>query len=292
MLYAGVLKHTETAGKEGGPKVAPLLTTTSTGNVWKPSGPFELHSPDPEVIRRAVPEGIEPVMVACRISGRLTTNFPDGPPPVEDGTEEEDVEEAEEEPEVEHLSESKETSVIVVSDVDMISDMLAYRETFFGMAQIDDNASFLLNSLDYLSGTSDLIAIRSRGRFQKPFELVDRIEQEAEEATAAEVEIVNAKIREFQNKLDELGEGADDENAGLLRSEAITERRKIEEEMRKARKEQRKLNAGKREAIESLGATLQTVNIVLAPAAVLLIAIAIAVVRYAKARRYAARRED
>jgi len=52
----------------------------------------------------------------------------------------------------------------------------------------------------------------------------------------------------------------------------------------------RRLNAGKRAKIEALGVKLETHNLVWAPAAVLLIAIVLAVVRFVRARRYIARR--
>jgi len=299
LLYAGALKTVE--DKEG-VTVTPLLTTSEIGNTWKPSGPYELQMPNPEAMNNAVADGTERVMLACRISGKLTTNFPDGPPADDEEDEaeeaedegEESVAEADaEEEEAQYLTEaSPEASVIVVSDVDMISDMLAYEQTFFGMAQAGDNASLVLNALDFLSGSSSLIEIRSRGQFQRPFTLVDEIEKQAEEATAAEVAEVNAKIAQFEQRLEELGESADEENIKLVESEALAERQNIEEEIREARKELRRLNAGKRESIESLGATVQTLNMVFAPALVLLIAIAIAVIRFVKARLYATRRID
>ncbi|MBS3764847.1 MAG: hypothetical protein KGZ25_16220 [Planctomycetes bacterium] len=52
----------------------------------------------------------------------------------------------------------------------------------------------------------------------------------------------------------------------------------------------RKLKAEERKKIESLKASLQTHNMVWAPAVVLLIALVLAVARYLQAKRYAARR--
>jgi ABC-2 type transport system permease protein len=310
MLYAGVLTKVEkkqektegetegTAKKTGEDQVTitPLLTTTKLGNTWKPSGSFELQMPNPDAMSRAVPDGDKELMLACRISGRLTTNFPDGLPkgaPEEDESEEagdsRNAGDAASEP---LRVASPEAAVVVVADVDVISDVLAYEQTFFGMAQAGDNASLLLNTLDYLGGSRELIAIRSRGRFQRPFTLVDEIEKKAEEATAAEVEATNAKIEQYQKRLNDLGESADEKNVRLVESEALAERHKLEGEIREARKELRRLNAGKLEAIESLGSTLQTVNMVFAPAVVLLIAVVIAVFRFLKARAYATRRID
>jgi Na+-transporting NADH:ubiquinone oxidoreductase subunit NqrD len=75
-----------------------------------------------------------------------------------------------------------------------------------------------------------------------------------------------------------------------VHSKVLAERRKIQQEIIKARRQLRELEAGKLEKIESLKATIQTHNMVWAPAAVLLIGIAIAVIRTVRAKRYAARR--
>jgi ABC-type uncharacterized transport system involved in gliding motility auxiliary subunit len=302
VAFAGVLKEVETAGV----KVTPLLTTTSTGNVWKPAGPWELMSPNPEAIRRAVSDGTKPLMLACRITGKFRTNFPNGLQVEEkkDSTPADGKDKPAEEPKPRTLEAVKEASkegvILVFADVDMISDMLAYRETFFGSAQEGDNASLVLNALEFLAGSADLIAIRSRGGFNRPFTVVDRIEREAEAATGDQVNALNERIRQYQNQLAKLGasatprsepqSGTEEGNEKLIAGEAVAERKKVEEDIRQAEKELRRLNAGKRARIEALGVKIQTHNLVWAPAAVLLIAIVLAVVRFVRVRRAIARR--
>jgi len=296
VLFAGVLKPVPEAGTE----VVPLLSTTATGNIWTPKDAFELRMIDPAAISRAVPDGYEPLMLGCRITGKLKSNFPDGPPGgdepqagAEEGPESKSDANADEEPgpQAESLKESTgEATVLVFADVDMISDLLAYQTTFFGQAQVGDNAALVLNAVEFLGGGSDLIAVRSRGRFSRPFVVVDRIEAEAEKATASEVDALNQKIAEYQERLDKLRSTGSDEEAQLLQSQAMAEREKIQEEIRQARKQLRKLNAARREQIEALKARLQTHNMVWAPAMVLMIALTLAAARQVRARRYAARR--
>ncbi len=174
----------------------------------------------------------------------------------------------------------------------MISDMLAYQQSFFGSTQVGDNASLVLNAVEYLGGGSDLIAVRSRGRFSRPFVVVDQIEAAAEKATATQVDALNAQIADYQQKLDSLGSAAPGQDEKLVHSAALAERDKIQEEIRQARTQLRKLNAGKREEIEALKARLQTDDMVWAPLTVLLIAVVLAVRRHARAGRYAARRTE
>lgn len=295
MLFAGVLKKVPGADT----KVVPLLQTTPAGATWRPSNPFELQMPNPEAINRALIPSGSPVMLACRISGKLRTNFPDGI--LVDDSKDADKDKDPEKPEAEkkgkepvRLAAVKESSadaaVIVFADVDMISDILAYQQSFFGMGQAGDNASVLLNAVEFLSGTGDLIAIRSRGRFERPFDVVDRIEADAERATAAEKQAIEKKIADYEENLRKLGSSATEENVKLIRSAALADRQKLEDEIRKARKELRALNAGKIEQVDALKSRLQFHNMVWAPAAVLLTAITLAVAHRTRARRYASRR--
>ena len=192
---------------------------------------------------------------------------------------------------IEAVKESPNDSMILVfADVDMISDMVAYREQFFGAEQQGDNAPLVFNALDFLAGASDLIAVRSRGGFNRPFVVVDRIEREAEAATGDQVNALNDRIKQYQDQLAKLGASATEGNEKLIAGQAVAERKKVEEDIRKDQKELRRLNAGKRARIEALGVAIETHDLVWAPAAVLLIAIVLAVVRFVRARRYIARR--
>jgi len=307
VVFAGVLKETGDAGTT----VAPLMQTTDAAGTWKPAGPFELMMLDPEAIRRGFVEGSERQMLACRITGKLTTNFPEGiaaddkddageddesddeeeapASQPSDAGEEEKEEEVEQKPKV-VMEASPDAMVVVVADVDMISDMIAYQDSFFGTSQVGDNASLVFNALDFLSGSGDLIAVRSRGRFSRPFDVVNDIEDEAEKATAVEVQAINDKISDYREKLRKLGDAGEEQDAKLVQSKALAERNKIQDEIRTAQKDLNRLEAGKRENIEKLGTKLRTLNMVVAPAVVLLIAVVLAGARYIVAKSYAARR--
>jgi ABC-type uncharacterized transport system involved in gliding motility auxiliary subunit len=300
ILFAGVLEETDEADTE----VVPLMQTTSDGRVWKPRGPQAFQMMDPRRIRASLTGQMKKYMLGARITGPFATNFPDGPPePPEDEEEEgeeepaeqeapgdEGEQEAEEEQPPPVVKESSpEATVMVYTDVDVISDMLAYRQGFLGMSsETGDNAALVMNSVEYLSGNRDLINIRSRGRFQRPFEVVQQIEAQTEEATAQKIQELNERIQRYRRELWQLEDAG--EEGQLLQTETVQKRKELQEDIRKARRELRELNAGKREKIESLKASLQFHNLVWAPAAVLLIAIALSLVHYYKARSYAARR--
>jgi len=294
-LFAGVLRKTDVKGTT----VAPLIQTTKTGGTWTPSNPFELRFPDQARIARAVRPADEKVMLGCRISGKFKTNFPDGLEIEEestdsDKTDDKDKKDKKKEKKTRKIESVKEATadavVLVFSDVDMITDMMAYRQSFFGTSARGDNSSLVFNAFDFLGGTGDLIAIRSRGRFSRPFKVVDKIEAKAEEATARQVEAINGKITAYQDELQKLENQATEKNIKLLQSKAIKSRKELQEKIRTQKKELRRLNAAKREKIEALRADLLTNNMVWAPAIILLIAIVLAAYRGARARYYTTRR--
>ena len=94
--------------------------------------------------------------------------------------------------------------------------MVAYQQSFFGTTVVGDNSTLLLNTIENLSGSGDLIAIRSRGNFQRPFTVVEQIEREAEKETAEEVAQVNTQIEAFQKELRELINEARNKGESLI----------------------------------------------------------------------------
>ena len=316
VLYAGAL--VEVPGSET--TVTPLLTTTSVGNTWKPAALSELKIPRAKKILEATSDGVKPLMLACRISGKLKSNFPDGlgkdAGDSSAGGREEDNAVKEEDrhthegeaghthdhahghthlhvhqKDLPHFNETaEETTVLVFADVDMITDKLTYEKAFYGWAQVGDNANLVFNALDYLGKFEDLIAIRSRGRFNRPFTRVDQIEADLEKHSWDEIQKINKKIQEHKERLRELVASEAGEDSRLLQSQTAAEREKIREDISACLLDLRELNADKREELERLKMTLMGATMVLAPSLVLLIAIVLGVVRFAKAKVYAARR--
>jgi ABC-type uncharacterized transport system involved in gliding motility auxiliary subunit len=160
------------------------------------------------------------------------------------------------------------------------------------MQRSEDNEAFLFNLLDYLGGSEDLIHVRTRGRYSRPFDRVDDIEKEADKASAAEIKAIKDKIEKFEKELRELGDTATEKNIALLQNEALTKCRTLEGEIRTANKQLRQLQATRREQVEALTSSLQTWNMLAAPSIILLIAIVLAVFRWVRAKHYAARRTE
>ncbi len=290
MLFAGVLK--DVSKKEDEFEVTPLLTTTDRGNSWSVDSPHELMRPDPSRLMSKFTDGNEPVTMGCMITGKLTTNYPEGidiTVEIEDDQAEEG-EDSEPKTETKHLeataTSSDDCAVIVFSDVDFISDMLAYRDSFFGKSPSGDNNTLMLNSIEQLSGSQDLLAIRSRGNYKRPFTVVDEIEVEAQAETAEQEAEINAQISGFQQELQEIASKGDAGDEAIVGSSIIEKKKELERKIRRAEKRLQQVKLQRREKIEKLGNKLRNINMLLAPSVILLIAIALGLYRTMRKRSY------
>ncbi|MFW5857602.1 MAG: Gldg family protein [Planctomycetota bacterium] len=314
VLYAGALRRTEAPGLQ----VEALFSTSDAARLWRPQTPFELMQPNPDAIREGVAgEMSDRRPLAVLVSGAFGSNFPDGLalPDDEDGEDEDgdaaDAAEATPEDDSEDAGAEADADggdapakrlparttaadgarLLVVADVDFMSDMIAYRNhQLFGPIQQGDNATFLLNAVDVLGGSSDLVAVRSRGRFERPFTVVERIRAEAAKETDAEIEKFNKKIQDLNAELSRLREGSGGDNAALIEKEAMEKIRRLEASRRDAEQQIRRLQNQRRQRVEALKREVRLWNLAAAPAVILLIACGLALFRASRARRYAAQR--
>jgi hypothetical protein len=287
-LFAGALETiTPTDPNEEKISYHPLVSTTDRGNTWSVSSPFELMMPNPAEMMRKFYDGTKPINMGYLVSGKFESAFPDG-------VEVKDESDPNSKPE--HLSGLTESAsdcvVAVYSDVDFISDMLSYQESFFGKIAVADNASILLNTLDEMAGSTELISIRSRGGFQRPFEVVDKIEAEAEAESAEEERKIMAEIQSGQNELNEILSTAKKGEEEIVGSSILEKKQEIELKIHEAQMRLRDLKMNKRENIEKLGDQLRNFNTLPGPAIILVIAIILGLYRSTKKRHYISHASD
>lgn len=221
----------------------------------------------------------EQYVFGARISGDATTAFPGGytAPAVDDETEnpdaaeetEADTLEAEQIPE--HLEQAQQSiNVIVVADTDMLSDRLWVQvSNFLGqrLAQpFADNGNFLINAVDTLAGSSDLMSIRGRGRYARPFTKVDALRRQAEASFREKENQLLQRLEDTETKLNELQQPvAEGESKIELSAEQQETLDRWQQEKLKIRKELREVRHQLDRDIESLGASLKLINIFLLP---------------------------
>jgi len=296
-LFAGVLKEVADPNeKKSGTKIerTPLITTTDRGNSWRVNNPYELMMPNPSRLMDKFIDGTEPVAMGYLVTGKFSSSFPEGI--------EIEVEEKTEDPNetkkvkkrITGLAEAEEQdcAVVVFADVDFISDMLAYSNFFFGKVVSGDNSALLLNAIDDLGGSSDLISIRSRGNFKRPFVVVDEIERQAEAETAEEEAKINAEIAGFQNELRTILASAKEGEEEVIGSSILQKKKDLELKIHQARRQLRRVKMKRRERIEHLGNMLRNFNMLMAPAVILAVAIVLGIRRSVRKRHYISHASD
>lgn len=253
---AGVLKKMEGTSMS----VAPLIQTSKdAATIERTSIAF---GPDPEGLLKNFFPGDQELMIACRISGQARSAFPDGKPTevAEDGEEPAPLD-----PGANHLAKSDgPINVVVVADVDMLYDRWWVRiqnllGTRLAMPQAD-NGNLVVNALDNLSGSNDLISLRSRGRFRRPFERVTEIRREADERFRAKEDELEQKLQETERKLNDLQRAREDGQREILTPEQRAQIDEFRAERVKTRKELREVRLQQNQDIERLGTLLYLGN--------------------------------
>ena len=273
------------------------MSTTDKGNTWRVNSPYELMMPDYAEFMRRFIDGSKPVTMGYRVSGRFKSAFPDGIEAEAEAADAEQKDQGDEPPKMRRvtgLTEAAEPgAVVVLADVDFISDIVAYRRTFFGLTTVGDNGALLLNTIEDLSGSANLISIRSRGNFKRPFTRVDAIEAQADAETAEEESRIIAQIKGFEQQLNERLRSLEGENKGeLINQTILEEKRTIELQLLEAEKRLRDVKMQKRERIEGLKVQLRNFCTLPGPALTLLIAIALGIYRSVRRRYYISHASD
>src|SRR5712671_613810 len=148
--------------------------------------------------------------IAIRLTGKFKTAFPEGKPKATEKTDEKKDEAKKDEPKPEDsLKESKgENAVVLIGDADMLYDQFCVSiQNFFGQkiaTPRNGNLNLVQNLVEQMAGDENLIAVRSRATMNRPFERIDKMQAQAEEAFRAERKKLEESLRETQQRLSEL----------------------------------------------------------------------------------------
>ncbi len=289
MATAGILKPIADSGLQ----ITPLVQT-STQSQELDVEPLKM-APDPVALLANFKPSGERLMLAARVRGVAKTAFAEGAPKVEKKEGEDAATKPPPPPAAAHIAASKDPiNVIVVADTDMLEDRFwAQVQEFFGqrvISPVANNGDFVINALDHLAGSDDLISLRSRGQSARPFAVVQEIQRKAELAFRAKERGLTEKLRETEAKLKELqtkeqGEGAARALVTANQQQAIDQFRA---EMVDTRRQLRDVQFDLRRDIQSLETRVRAINIGLIPVLIGVFAIALGWWRLHRRRRIAA----
>ncbi|MED6335198.1 MAG: Gldg family protein [Planctomycetota bacterium] len=222
--------------------------------------------PNPTSLLESFLPGGSPLTVAARVSGPTTSAYPDGPPESEDAP-------AEEEAVTPHRAASeRDINVVLIADADMLEDRWWVNvQNFFGnriAIPSANNADLVINVLDNLSGSNDLISLRSRARFNRPFDRVAEIRRVAEDRFRNKEQELEQRLRETEEKINELqSQKEGGVSAIILSPEQQAEIEAFRAERLGTRKELRDVKHQLKKDIERLGSQLKLLNIFVLPLA-------------------------
>jgi ABC-type uncharacterized transport system involved in gliding motility auxiliary subunit len=259
----------------------PLLQSSSDAALL-PAMQFAFMADPQASLENFKPSG-ERYAIAARVHGKLKSAYPNGAPPAEG-------EAAAKAPaDGDHKTESAgDADLIIVADSDILADQMWVQvQNVFGqrmMMAVANNGDFLSNAVDNLAGSSDLISIRGRQSFFRPFTKVDELRRKAGEQLSAKEKELDSELKQTEQRLTELEAGRNSTGSLVLTPEQQAELTRFQQERLRIRKELRDVRRGLDVEIKDLGWWIKFLNIATVPALLAIGAIVLALARRRRLR--------
>ena len=243
---------------------------------------------NPEAILKQFKSEDREFTLAARFSGKVVTAFPEGPPHNVKQDEKKSNSDKKLVKRMPHIKEAKkDLQMIVMADTDLLTSRFwVQQQEFFGKTiytPVSNNADFLINSLENLSGSQALISLRSRGLSVRPFHKIQDLKNNAEDKYRQTEQQLSSKLKELQGKLQGLGLKDKGDAKVILTSAQQKVFNQFRAEMLDVRKQLRDVQLALRQDIDKLDTRLKVLNIWIMPILISLAAIILAIIRR---RRY------
>jgi ABC-type uncharacterized transport system involved in gliding motility auxiliary subunit len=259
----------------------PLLTSSADAALMNAADVRAVTNPN-DLLKRFEPTG-EKFVIGARVEGPAKTAFPNGPPkaaPPAQGTPAPAPLPAE-------IKDSRDIHVVVVADSDLFDDRFwVQAQNVLGQrvaVPAADNGALVLNAVQNMMGSNDLISLRTRERSARPFTVVEQIRKDAEGRFLAEEQALQERVTQTETSLRTLeGQGAGNQAApkGEMLSKAQQAQvDKFRRDLVQTRSSLRGVQANLRRDVENLGALLAFLNIALVPILVAAAAVGLAFLR-------------
>jgi ABC-type uncharacterized transport system involved in gliding motility auxiliary subunit len=261
------------------------------------------------LLQKFKPDGKGPYTLAAYVTGSAKTAFPAGkpqvksqdaddkngsarPPEATPATVNEKATGSAEIPQPQLLQSQQDISVVLFADTDILDDrMWVQVQDFYGQPVATpwaSNSDLIVNVLEKLGGSTDLINVRSRGSYNRPFERVNALEKKANEQLRTEEETLQSRLEETEAKLQELTH-PDSGKASASSTEELTpeQKRDVEQFQRERthiRKTLREVQHSLNRDIEQLGSRLKLINILAVPLLLTLLVLLISLLQRRRLR--------
>lgn len=164
--------------------------------------------------------------------------------------------------------------LFVGADVDWLFDPFSIQQSQASgqllARPLNDNWALLVNMLEFSAGDPTLVAIRSRGRLDRPFTRIATMFREAQDLYREREAELSGRIANVETEISKIPEAAGVTQIDQLPPELQERITNIRQGLLPLRKELRALRLTMREKIEALRLRLITINLLAAPLLVLL----------------------
>jgi len=224
-------------------------------------------SANPQDLMSAINPTGEQFIIAARVSGPAKTAFPDGPPGGAGSPQ---------------VKSAKNINVVVMADTDLFDDRFWVRiENLYGKqvaAPFADNGALVLNAVENLMGSGDLISLRTRATGDRPFTVVRDLQAQAQAQFQQQEEMLEHRLTDTQQRLSDLQQGGRGNTVALTPEQqgAID---RFKHELTDTRAALRDVQHNLRKDIDALGTRIAFINIALVPILVAGFAIGLAWLR-------------
>jgi ABC-type uncharacterized transport system involved in gliding motility auxiliary subunit len=237
---------------------APLVTSSNQASLLD-AGAVKA-TQDPQALMAQVNPTGEKFVIAARVSGDAKSAFPDA------------------------AVKAGRINVVVMADSDVFDDRFrVHVQTMLGKkvaAPFADNAAFVVNSIENLSGSGDLISLRTRESSTRPFTVVRKIQEDAQSQFQAKEKALQQHLNETQQRLHELEQGTQAQQGQVgLTAEQQKEVEDFRKDMIDTRTQLRDVQHNLRKDIDALGSELALINIALVPVLIAIFALVLAAYR-------------
>jgi ABC-type uncharacterized transport system involved in gliding motility auxiliary subunit len=226
-----------------------------------------------QLMQNFAPTG-ESYVLAARLSGPASSHFESAPLVLEEPHE--------------HINSNDNINVMVIADSDVLTDRLWVQvQNFFGQRIVQpwaDNGALAQNMVEQYLGSNDLITIRSRGRFARPFEVVQDLQQQAQSKFYENEQALQHQLEETEQRMAEL-EKQRDKDSLILSPEQEATLNGFQQEKLRIRKALRDVRHELDKDIESLGSWLKILNIAIIPILLTLLLLLLARLTLRKPRK-------
>jgi len=228
-----------------------------------------------------------PYPLAIRLTGKFKTAFPEGKPkpyaPPAKARQEADAKADEPKGELQLKESAQENSVVLVSDVDLLTDGAAVEvQEVFGQRLIvprNGNLNFAQSLVEQVSGDFDLTKLRSRAAFTRPLTVIQQMEARAQQSYLGKIKELEDNLQQTQEKLTALQKGRAGAQSTLMSPEQQAEVENFKKKTIETRRDLKELRKNLRVESEALQFWTKVVNIGMVPLLVTLLGLGLALAR-------------